>query len=150
MVAGTATVCGSSASCEVTISKDAAKSGRKTMVVTPSLQTKVSKSELLRTTLVLKLHRQTSNLGLVTILTKFSRGCSNVMSLNNSYCQEPLRKHAYSNILKTLQPKRGKFSDKKFWYFSYFCSKHRLWVPVRTASPRRFYWVPIIYVFKQK
>ena len=22
----------------------------------------------------------------------------------------------------------------KFWYFSYFCSKHRLWVPVRTAS----------------
>ena len=22
--------------------------------------------------------------------------------------------------------------------FSYFCSKHRLWVPVRTASPRRF------------
>ena len=23
-------------------------------------------------------------------------------------------------------------------YFSYFCSKHRLWVLVRTASPRRF------------
>ena len=23
-------------------------------------------------------------------------------------------------------------------YFSYFCSKHRLWVFVRTASPRRF------------
>ena len=32
-----------------------------------------------------------------------------------------LRKHAYSNILKTLQPKKGKFSDKKIWYFSYFC-----------------------------
>ena len=35
------------------------------------------------------------------------------------------------------------FSDKKFWYFSeiifryYFCSKHRLWVLVRTASARR-------------
>ena len=27
---------------------------------------------------------------------------------------------------------------KKLWYFSYFCSKHRLWVLVRTASPRRF------------
>ena len=27
-----------------------------------------------------------------------------------------------------------KFSDKKFWYFSYFCSKHRLWVLVKTAS----------------
>ena len=49
-----------------------------------------------------------------------------------------LRKHAYSNILKILQPKTGKFSDKKFTYFSYFCSKHRLWVLVRTASARRF------------
>ena len=45
---------------------------------------------------------------------------------------------AYSNILKFLQPKTGKFSDKKFKYFSYFCSKHRLWVLVRTASARRF------------
>ena len=26
--------------------------------------------------------------------------------------QFTLRKHAYSNILKILQPKRGKFSDK--------------------------------------
>ena len=34
--------------------------------------------------------------------------------------------------------KNWKFSDKKYWYFSYFCSKHRLWVLVRTASPRRF------------
>ena len=30
-----------------------------------------------------------------------------------------------------------KVSDKKLWYFSYFCSKFRLWVLVRTASPRR-------------
>ena len=29
--------------------------------------------------------------------------------------------------------KHCKFSDKKLWYFSYFCSKHRLWVLVRTA-----------------
>ena len=43
-----------------------------------------------------------------------------------------LRKHAYSNILKMLPPKNAKFSDKKFWYFSYFCSKHRSWVLVRT------------------
>ena len=34
--------------------------------------------------------------------------------------------------------KKWKFSDKKFWYFSCFCSKHRLWVLVRTASKRRF------------
>ena len=39
---------------------------------------------------------------------------------------------------KFYHPKKWKFSDKKFWYFSYFCSKHRLWVLVRTASARRF------------
>ena len=49
-----------------------------------------------------------------------------------------LRKHAYSNTLKILPRKNGNFSDKNFWYFSYFCSKHRLWVLVRTASSRRF------------
>ena len=37
-----------------------------------------------------------------------------------------------------FQHQNWKFSDKKFWYFSYFCSKHRLWVHVRTASARRF------------
>ena len=41
-------------------------------------------------------------------------------------------------ILKILQTKRRKFSDKIFWYFSYSCSKHRLLVLVRTASARRF------------
>ena len=30
------------------------------------------------------------------------------------------------------------FNKFFFFYFSYFCSKHRLWVHVRTASPRRF------------
>ena len=49
-----------------------------------------------------------------------------------------LGKHAYSNTLKILLPKNGNFSDKKFWYFSYFCSKHRLWVLIRTSSLRRF------------
>ena len=27
-----------------------------------------------------------------------------------------------------------KISDKKFWHFSYFCSKHRLWVLARIVS----------------
>ena len=49
-----------------------------------------------------------------------------------------LRRHAYSNILKTLTPKNENFQIKKIWYFSYFCSKHRFWVLVRTASARRF------------
>ena len=30
----------------------------------------------------------------------------------DTYFDLPLRKHAYSNISKILQPKRGKFSDK--------------------------------------
>ena len=34
--------------------------------------------------------------------------------------------------------KKWKFSNKKFWYFSYFCSKHRLRVLVRTASTGLF------------
>ena len=61
-------------------------------------------------------------------------------SANQKICTvllSALRKHAYSNILKIL-PKKWKISDKKFWYFSCFCSKHRLWVLVRTASLRRF------------
>ena len=40
--------------------------------------------------------------------------------------------------IENLTTNKGKFSDKKFRYFSYFCSKHRLWVLVRTASVRQF------------
>ena len=41
--------------------------------------------------------------------------------------------------IENFTSKNWKFSDKKkLWYFSYFCSKHRLWVLVRTASARRF------------
>ena len=61
--------------------------------------------------------------------------------------QNPLRKHAYSNILKILpskkkkkkkKKKKWKFSDKNSDILPYFCSKHRLWVHVKTASARRF------------
>ena len=48
-----------------------------------------------------------------------------------------LRKHNYSNILEILPPENENFQIKKFWYFSYFCSKHRLWILVRTASSRQ-------------
>ena len=34
--------------------------------------------------------------------------------------------------------KNDNFQIIFFGYFSYFCSKHRLWVHVRTASARRF------------
>ena len=70
----------------------------------------------------------------------------------------PKRERKKTTITKTrlfkytenFTTKKGKFSDKKFWYFSYYCSKHKLWVLVRTASARRFLRVPTIYVFEQK
>ena len=49
-----------------------------------------------------------------------------------------LRKHAYSNIVKISPAKTQNLQIKILWYFSYFCSKHWLWVLVRTASERRF------------
>ena len=45
------------------------------------------------------------------------------------------------------------FKDKrkmKMFAFSYSCSKHRLWVHVITASPRRFKLVPTILCFGAK
>ena len=48
------------------------------------------------------------------------------------------RKHAYSNNTENFTIKKWNRSDKKFWYVSYFCSKHRLWVLVRTALQRQF------------
>ena len=54
------------------------------------------------------------------------------------HSRSPLRKQAYSNILKNLPPKKWKFSDKNFDIFHISAQKHRLWVLVRTASPRRF------------
>ena len=60
------------------------------------------------------------------------------------------RKHAY--IILTpwtplLYSKTGVY--RGIHYFSYYCIKHRLWVLVRTASPRRFYRVPTIYVLSR-
>ena len=60
-----------------------------------------------------------------------------------------LRKHAYTNIQKISPPKTENFHIKKLRYFSYFCSKRRLWVLVRTASERRFERVPTIYVLSR-
>ena len=35
--------------------------------------------------------------------------------------------------IENFTTKKGIFSDKKFWYFSYFFSKHRLWILVRKS-----------------
>ena len=65
-----------------------------------------------------------------------------------------LNRHVYENtpvlIYRKFHHQKLKiFQIKILIFFSYFCSKHRLWVLVRTASPRRFYRVPTIYVLSR-
>ena len=47
----------------------------------------------------------------------------------------PLRKHAYSNILKFYNKKRGKISDKNFWYFHISARNIDCWYSLE--PPRR-------------
>ena len=61
-----------------------------------------------------------------------------------------LRKHAYSNILKISPPKTENFQRKNSDIFSYFCSKHRLWVLVRTASARRYEYSHSMFLSRNK
>ena len=53
-------------------------------------------------------------------------------------CTPDIRKTRLYKYIENFTSKNWKFSDKNLWYFSYFCSKHKLWVPVRTASHRQF------------
>ena len=48
-----------------------------------------------------------------------------------------LRKLAHAINSEFLSFKNLKFLAEKFLYVSYFCSKHRSWVHVRTASASR-------------
>ena len=48
----------------------------------------------------------------------------------------PITKTCLFKYTEDFTAKKWKFSDKKFWYFSYSCSKHRLGVLLRTASAR--------------
>ena len=68
------------------------------------------------------------------------------LSLSYSWRISALRTYLFN---ETFTTKKWKFSDEKFRYISYFWSKHRLLVLVRTASTRRFWRVPTIYVFEQ-
>ena len=55
--------------------------------------------------------------------------CSAEFSMKNHYANMSMQ---YTAIF------HGCKNGEKMLYFSYFCSKHRLWVHVRTASLRRF------------
>ena len=37
-------------------------------------------------------------------------------------------------VIENFTTKKGKLQIKKIWYFSYFCSKHRLWVLTSTHN----------------
>ena len=67
-------------------------------------------------------------------LSLYSKG----KSIRQQVAVVPLRKYAYSNTLKILQPKNEKFQIKNSDIFHISAQKHRLWVLVRTASLRRF------------
>ena len=58
--------------------------------------------------------------------------CRKCCAITKTYLYnfDPLKPHFY------IYNKTGVY--RGIHYFSYFCSKHRLWVLVRTASPRRF------------
>ena len=55
-------------------------------------------------------------------------------SSNNDNTLHITKTRLYKYI-ENFTSKNWKFSHKKLRYFSNFCSKHRLWVLVRTASP---------------
>ena len=74
-----------------------------------------------------------------------------IHSLLKTYCYLiGITKARLFKFIENFTSKNWEFSDKKKntkkknWYFSYFCSKHSLWVLVTTAS------VPTIYDFEQK
>ena len=60
------------------------------------------------------------------------RHCNWDTVLNRSIVITKTRLFKY---IENFISKNWKFSNKKLWYFSYFCSKHRLWVSLE--PPRR-------------
>ena len=60
-----------------------------------------------------------------------------ILRMRNSsattYCMHVITKTRLFKYTEKFTSKNWKFSDKKLWYISHFCSKHTLWVLVRTA-----------------
>ena len=51
---------------------------------------------------------------------------------------------------RSIAPDKALFSAKNIHIFLISAWKHMLWVLIRSASPRCFWWVPTTYVFMQK
>ena len=68
-------------------------------------------------------------------------GAGNLINNEDNYANKRNLSFTKTRLLKCFENvtfKNWKFSDKKFDIFSYFCSKHRLWVHVRTAEFPQF------------
>ena len=81
----------------------------------------------------------------ISIASTFGAGDSSFAStsrgadVENFHCFDFWRGCKVFPITKTLPPKNKKILIKKnLIFFSYFCSKHRLWVLVRATLTRRF------------
>ena len=61
-----------------------------------------------------------------------------IYELSNLAWTAHITKTCLFKYIEHFISKNGKISDKKLRYLSYFYSKHRLWVLVRTASTRQF------------
>ena len=55
---------------------------------------------------------------------------------NNMWISLLITKTCLFKYIENFTTIKGNFSDKKFSYFSYSCSKHRLWVLFRASSVR--------------
>ena len=73
------------------------------------------------------------------ILMELLTFCAKVTKCRLQIALDPLQKQAYSNIWNISPPKIESFQIKKNSdIFSYFFSKHKLWILIRTVSARRF------------
>ena len=64
---------------------------------------------------------------------------SNLTGRLSKQCRLPITKTRLFKYMENFTSKKTEnFQIKNTDFFSYFCSKHRLWVLVRTASARRF------------
>ena len=86
------------------------------------------------------LHSVASDLGLHCLQRLI---CPNTLGYYGMYSrtsvtQTLIMKTSLFKYTENYIPKYEKFTVEKFWYSSYFCSKHGLWVCIRSASDRQF------------
>ena len=85
-------------------------------------------------------------LNMKTVLYKYSRGLTTRTVSCFKGKQKTITKTRLFKYIENFYSKNEKFSDDKLWYFSHFCSKHRLWVldkAVLTSTHNLCIWAEI-------